>query len=367
MTADVIKNGFKTKNPLGMAIFGPVIIMIVLGYMVTMAGTVDTVNIGVVNNDLGMGNLTFSSKIIDELKNQDNVNVKSINQSNINGDFKEGTVDAVLVFPENFTRDLAIKNNTEVSLQVEGTDQIKTAMVNRAIINSTSEMASKSGNAVIPLTINTKSFYGTGLDFTNLFIYRIMSLVTLLLSAVIALFIILGDKNNKRFGKISSSPIKIVTSYISGISVFAFIVPLIILIYSIYVMGITIVGNIVNVALLMLLIALVGVSLGVLAATITKTERQAFGVFGLIIISQVLFSGLLVPISRFDYYVELLSYSLPLTYGLDAMKSIVLRGFSLADVGIDLVALSMIIIVATILAIIGLKLRQKKVNKDIEF
>ncbi|HEX3013863.1 MAG TPA: ABC transporter permease, partial [Methanobacterium sp.] len=106
-----------------------------------------------------------------------------------------------------------------------------------------------------------------------------------------------------------------------------------------YVMGITIVGDIGSTVLIMLLIALAGVSLGILAAAVTRTEKQALGLFGLIIILQVLFGGLFIPVARFDYYIQLLSYSLPLTYGLDAMQSVVIRGFSLGDVGPDLIAI----------------------------
>jgi len=251
-----------------------------------------------------------------------------------------------------------VNKNVEVSLQVEGTDQVKTALVNKALLNSTMEMAAKSGSAAIPLTIKNESFYGVGLDFTNLFIYRIMALVTLIISAVIAVFTILADKNSSRFSEMVASPVKAAVAYILGLSVFAFVAALIVLAYVIYVMGITIVGDIGSVALLMLLIALAGVSLGVLAASFARTERQAFGLFGLMIILQVLFGGLFVPVARFDYYVQLLSYSLPLTYGLDAMKSVVIRGFSLGDVGTDLVAISAIIIVALVLAVVCLKIRQ---------
>ena len=364
MIASVIKNGFKLKVPVGMAIFAPIVIMVILAYMVSMAGTTDTINIGVINQDQGLGNVNIASNIIEELKGQDNVKIISINQSEISSDFKNGSIDAALGFPESFTKDMAIKKSTEVSLQVEGTDQVKTALINRAILNSTMAVAAKSGSASIPLTINNESFYGTGLDFTNLFIYRIMALVTLLVSAIIAVFAILADKNSNRFNKMAASPIKAVIAYISGLSVFAFLAALMVLAYVIYVMGITIVGDLSSAALVMLLIALAGVSLGVLAASFARTERQAFGLFGLLIILQVLFGGLFVPVTRFDYYVQIVSYSLPLSYGLDAMKSVVIRGFSLGDVGMDIIAIVAIIIVASVLAAISLKIRQNGAIKE---
>ena len=360
MLASVIKNGFKRKVPIGAAVLGPIIIMIVLGYMVTIAGTADTVNIGVINQDNGLANVNAASNIIEELKGQDNVNVISINQNEISSDFKDRSIDAAIVFPENFTRDLAMKKSPEVLLQVEGTDQVKSAFVNRALLNSTMAVAAESGNAAIPLKISSESFYGEGLSFTNLFIYHIMALVTLLISTIIGLFAVLGDKNSSRFSKMVSSPVKAVAAYIVGLSIFAFIAALIVLAYVIYVMGITIVGDMGSTVLIMLLIALAGVSLGIFAASITRTEKQALGLFGLIIILQVLFGGLFIPVARFDYYIQLLSYSLPLTYGLDAMQGVIIRGFRLGDLGTDLLAICAIIIVALVLSVTGLKIGQNR-------
>ena len=366
MLANVIKNGFKRKVPIGMAVFGPIIIMIVLGYMVTIAGTADTVNIGVVNHDQGLANVNIASNIIEEIKGQENVNVTSINQNEISSDFKDKSIDAAIVFPENFTRDLAMKKTPEVSLQVEGTDQVKSALVNRAFLNSTMAVAAESGNTVMPLKISNESFYGEGLSFTNLFIYHIMALVTLLISTIIGLFAVLGDKNSIRSSKMFLSPVKAVAAYILGLSIFAFIAALMVLAYVIYVMGITIVGDMGSTVLVMLLIALAGVSLGILAAAVTRTEKQALGLFGLIIILQVLFGGLFIAVARFDYYIQLLSYCLPLTYGLDAMQGIVIKGFSLGDVGTDLIAISTIIVTALVLSVIGLIGQNKGTVRDME-
>jgi ABC-type multidrug transport system permease subunit len=185
-----------------------------------------------------------------------------------------------------------------------------------------------------------------------------MALVTLLISTIIGLFAVLGDKNSSKSNKIFLSPVKAVAAYIVGLSIFAFITALMVLAYVIYVMGITIVGDMGSTVLVILLIALAGVSLGILAAAVTRTEKQALGLFGLIIILQVLFGGLFIAVARFDYYIQLMSYCLPLTYGLDAMQGIVIKGFGLGDVGTDLLAIFAILIAALVLSVIGLKIGQ---------
>ena len=100
LTIEVVKNGVKAKKPVVLAIIGPLIILILLGYMVTVIGTPGTVNIGVVDQDQGLGSLSASSELITQLKDQENVNVLSINPNDINSSFKDKSVDAVIIFPK---------------------------------------------------------------------------------------------------------------------------------------------------------------------------------------------------------------------------------------------------------------------------
>ena len=357
MIKDVFKNGLN-RQTLGLAIIAPLIIMIIVGYMVTMVGTQDPVKIGVVNYDKGLGNFSASSSIVEELKNQENVSVVYISQDEITGDLNDKTITTALVFPENFTTDL-IRKNAQLNMTLEGTDQTMNILASKAVSTSVTAVAAKTANTTQPLTVNVNDLYGTGLDFTDLILYRFMVLITLVLSLIIALVRVLQDKKTGLFSRISASPVKCVIAYILGLCIFGFIIIPIVLAFLIFIMGATIVGSFTSVVLVMLLISLVGTSLGVLFTSITRTRNQAFGLFALVLILQVVFSGLFIPVSRFDQYTQLVSYSLPFTYALDAMKSITIKGFALADVGTDLVALLVILSVAVILSMVGLKLVQR--------
>ena len=232
-------------------------------------------------------------------------------------------------------------------------------LVNKAVTTSVSAVAAKSANVTSPLSITVDSLYGNGLDFTDLFMYKFMTIVTLILSILLGLFTVLGDKGTEIFKNRTSTPIKTVLAYITGLSIFSLILALIVLAFAIYVMGITIVGKTGSAALLIFMIALVGLSIGVLIASITRTKTQGMGLFGLVLILQIIFSGIFVPVSKFDSLTQLISYSLPLTYSLDAMKSIFVKGFTLGDIGTDLTAMAIIFVIALLMSMIGLKTVQK--------
>lgn len=358
MTANILKNGFKNKQTIGIAVIAPIIVLIILGYMVTMAGYTEPVKIGVINNDNGIGNVNAASNIIDELKNQENVTVIYINETDVNKDLNDKTITAAVTFPENFTTSL-IKRNATLDLELEGTDQTANMLVNKAVTTSVSAVAAKSANVTSPLSVNVESLYGNGLDFADLFMYKFMTLVTFILSILLGLFTLLGDKGREVFKNRASTPIKTVLAYITGLSIFGLVLILIVLAFGIYIMKITVVGSAGSAALLMFIIAMIGLSIGVLIASITRTRTQGMGLFGLILVLQIIFSGTFVPVSKFDSMTQLISYSLPLTYSLDAMKGIFVKGFTLGDLTTDLTALVAIFGVMLILAMVGLKTVQK--------
>jgi ABC-2 type transport system permease protein len=365
MFADILKNGFKRRQTLAITILAPIMALIIIGYIVSMVGTAEPVTIGVVNNDNGIGTVNAATSIINELNGQTNVTVVSISQNDVNTDIKNSKIDAAVIFPANFTMNLAQKN-AQLSIELEGTDPSKAMLVNQAVSTSVTDVASKSANVTSPLKISVTSLYGSGLNFTNLFMYRFMTLFAFIMPLLLVLLAILEDKSTGVFQRRAASPIKAALAYSLGLWIFGMIISLIILAYVTFIMGLTIVGDVWNAALLMFLIALVGGSIGVLFTSITKTNTQAFGLFGLILVLQIIFGGLFITVTKFGHYTQLLSYSLPLTYGLNAMKSVIIRGFTLTDVGTDITALIIIIVIALVLSMIGLKIQKNRLNESKE-
>jgi len=320
------------------------------------------VTIGIVNLDHGIGNISASSTTIEELKTQDNVTLVTLsNENDVKNAINDKRIDGALIFGENFTSDLVVKKNAETNLSVDGIDQTKNILITKAVSNASSLAVTKlQGGNTVPLNINTQNIYENNPSFTDLFIPNIMALFTFILSLMISVLTLLDDKKNQVFKRRLETPIKSVLTYTLGISVFTFTLAIIILLYAVYIIGITLNGNIINAALLLMLIALVGTSLGVLISSLARTERQAFGLVAFIIILQVLFAGFLIPVTKFYTYLQAFSYILPLTYGLEAVKSVVIRGFNLGDVWINILALMIILIVSITLTAIILKVKASR-------
>jgi ABC-2 type transport system permease protein len=82
------------------------------------------------------------------------------------------------------------------------------------------------------------------------------------------------------------------------------------------------------------LLAIGAVSLGIFLSTFARTEFQAVQFIPLVVVPQVLLSGLLVPVENEPEWLQVVSNVLPLTYAVDALREVMLKG---ADLGSDLV------------------------------
>ena len=366
MTVNVIKNGFKNKTTIGIAIILPLIAMTILTYLISTMGACEPVTIGVVNDDNGMGSLSASTAIINELKNQENVTVVSLGKTDdIKSEMDEKNIDGALVFNENFTSNLALKKSAEMNLSVEGTDQTKTLFMAKTVNNASTQAAVKLGSSGTSLKLNTDSVYGGSMSTTDLVMTNVLALITLILSIVLPTLSMLNFKVTDTFKKMSKYPLKAVVSLIIGFGTFTSLLRMIILSYAIYISKISFTGSIINTAVLMLVIGLVGTSLGVLVSVAAKTERATFGLIIPVIVLQYLFGGIVVPVSKFNAYVQMFSNILPMTYALDAMKSIAIRGYSLGDVRFDILALAIIFVIINLIAVLILKFGSNKMEVDL--
>jgi ABC-2 type transport system permease protein len=84
------------------------------------------------------------------------------------------------------------------------------------------------------------------------------------------------------------------------------------------------------------LLALGAVNLGIFLSTFARSEFEAVQFIPLAIVPQLLLSGLLVPVSSEPGWLQVVSNVLPLTYAVDALKEVMLRGADLASASVQL-------------------------------
>lgn len=117
------------------------------------------------------------------------------------------------------------------------------------------------------------------------------------------------------------------------------------------VLNVPLLGSIPLVAVTLLLLIAASLGLGFFISSISRTETQAVQFSLLVLLASVFFSGFFLPLHNLIKPVWIVSYALPVTYGIRALQSLMLRGeapdawvlLALAGIAIGLVALTAII------------------------
>jgi ABC-2 type transport system permease protein len=106
------------------------------------------------------------------------------------------------------------------------------------------------------------------------------------------------------------------------------------------------------------LLAIVSVSLGVLLSSVAKSEAQALQLTPFIVLPALLLSGIFMPVEGIPTWMRPAAYAFPTTYTADAIRSILLKGWGLDKILIDVGALFAFMAIFLVLAMLTLRGRE---------
>ncbi|MGE8203163.1 ABC transporter permease [Heyndrickxia sp. NPDC080065] len=168
---------------------------------------------------------------------------------------------------------------------------------------------------------------------------------------------LLKERTTGTLERLMSTPIRrgeIVFSYLVGYGIFAVIQTIIVILYSINVLDVVLVGSIWNVILVNLLLALVALSLGTLLSAFAASEFQMIQFIPIAVIPQVFFSGIF-PLEGMADWLQAIGKILPMYYAADALMGVMYKGFSLSEIGSDILALIIFAVIFITLNVFALK------------
>ncbi len=151
----------------------------------------------------------------------------------------------------------------------------------------------------------------------------------------------LKERTTGTLERLVATPIRrweIVTGYVLGFGAFTTVQAALIAWYSVDVLGMMMTGQFISLLVVTLLLSLTALTLGVFLSTFANSEFQMMQFIPLIIVPQVFFSGLF-NLDTMAVWLRWLSHIMPLYYGGDALRNIMIRGESLSSVRGDLVVL----------------------------
>src|SRR5450755_5058873 len=147
------------------------------------------------------------------------------------------------------------------------------------------------------------------------------------------------------------TPIEIMLGKIIPYVFVGFVQASIIIGIGVLLFGVPIVGSLAVLAGLSTLFIAANLSIGYTFSTVAQNQLQAIQMSMMFFLPNILLSGFLFPFAGMPVWAQWIGEALPLTHYLRIVRSIMLKGSSLADLRDDAVALFVLMLVAMTIAV----------------
>lgn len=355
ITGRIIARFRRDHRSLALLFVAPLVVMALLGY-VFRAQEGGATSVAVVNMDSPpSGQMSLARQVISSLKSDSALAVSEMGRAEAEKEVREGTERVALVFGTDFTQQLLKERKSRVEVVVEGSNPAQAGGALAAVGQSLQAsaptllkaLAPPAISALVPqgnpLQVGVTRLYGSAdlkmLDFfAPMFIAYIAFFLIFLLTSVS----FLRERTQGTMERLAASPVtrlELALGYMLGFGFFAMIQATVLLLFTIYALQVKYSGNLVSIFVVTAALVLGAVNLGIFLSAFARNELQAIQFIPLVILPQVLLSGLLWPVQDMPTWLQVIARVMPLTYAIDALTDIMIRGKSLAATALPLLVL----------------------------
>ncbi|HET9717773.1 MAG TPA: ABC transporter permease [Pseudolabrys sp.] len=147
------------------------------------------------------------------------------------------------------------------------------------------------------------------------------------------------------------TPIEIMLGKIIPYIIVGFIQAAMIIAIGVLLFGVPILGNLFGLAALSTLFIATNLSIGYTFSTVAQNQLQAMQMSIMFFLPNILLSGFLFPFAGMPVWAQWIGESLPLTHYLRVVRSVMLKGSSIAELQYDAAAMFVLMLIAMTIAI----------------
>lgn len=258
-------------------------------------------------------------------------------------DIERSQADIVIVIPHSYSRDLILGRKPQILIAANAVNGTKGAIgsvyLARLITASAFPLAS------IRSEVSTLFLHNQHSDFKLFMIPALLAIVMMMMTGYLPTLNIVGEKESGTIEQINVTPVKKSTFILAKLLPYWLIALFIItacLALSWLIYGITPAGSVALVYLLSMLLALFFSSLGLIISNYSDTMQQAVFVMWFFVMILMLLSGLFTPIRSMPTAAYLTTYINPVSYFIEAMRTVFVRGGNFSSIAHQVLALSLI-------------------------
>jgi len=349
----------RDRRTLALLFVVPIVILGSFYYLLRGGG--ENPQVGVVLQDGG----ALGASVARQLEASTLVRASPLDASTAASKLRDSQLAGYVVLPAGFSADALRTHVVAPQVHLEGSQPGPSATVLTAVARATADAVSSAAPAGSAPRITPSVVYqygGADLDTLDYFGAAFIGLVVFFLVYVITSVSFLRERSQGTLERLFASPLRrgeIVVGYMLGFSLVALVQAAVVLCFALYALRIHNSGSVLLIFAIELLMVLTAVNLGIFLSSFARTEFQAVQFIPLVITPQVLLSGVVVPVSSEPHWMQGLSHALPLTYAVDALRDVMIKGADLTWSSVRLDAGVVLAFAAALVAAAAATLRRR--------
>lgn len=331
----------------------PIMIMCVMPWVMNME--VKNIKVAVVDNDRS----TLSQQLVHRIEASSYFIFKcqkSTYQAAVK-EIEKSQSDVVVVIPQDYSRDLANGRQPQVLIAANAVNGTKGSMGSAYLSQIVTAHVNPDMNA-LQSRVSSLFLYNKNLNFKLFMIPALFAIVVMLMTGFLPALNIVGEKEAGTIEQINVTPVnkwsfilaKLIPYWIIALFV---ITVCLLLAWGVY--GITSKGSLALIYLLAMLLALFFSSLGLIISNYSDTMQQAIFVMWFFVVMMLLLSGLFTPTRSMPSWAYSTTYVNPMSYFVDAMRTVFVRGGGFSSIWHQLLALLGISSLMAVWAVVSYK------------
>ncbi|OIO90443.1 MAG: hypothetical protein AUK03_12975 [Anaerolineae bacterium CG2_30_64_16] len=255
----------------------------------------------------------------------------------------KGAVRAGLIIPEDFGRKLSTGESSPILFNIDGTDPVlaQTAQLAAETISQAAsqeilvrqlEKSPLRLDLKLPIDVHMRFLYNPDMRRMNFFLPGLVGLILQVQALLLTAFAIVREREQGTLEQLIVTPIKsweLMLGKLLPFVVVAAVNLIMVVVAGILIFGMPMAGSILLMALLSGIFLIGSLGLGILISNISHTQIEALYLAVFIVLPAVILSGLLFPRQNMPWIAYYSGYLLPLTYFLEIVRGIILKGVGL--------------------------------------
>ncbi len=342
MTVKEFRQVRRDRVTIFIAILIPTIQLIIFGYAVRT----DVINVRAVVFDMAQSEL--SRELVTRINNTGVFILKSyvLSYAEAYDSIKDGKAKVAIIIPPDFSANPKTGESSTFQVLVDGSDSTSANYASAAIEGVSAQMSAE--GAVTRLSVQpkysarTRLLFNPELKSSTFFVPALLVVILHMPLIILTSLSIVRERVEGTLEQLIVTPIgrlglmlgKLVPFFTIGVVSGAGV-----LLVMVTVFKVPIRGSLFSLTLILLLWIVTSLAMGLMFSTVARTQLQAVLMAILTVVPSILLSGFMFPRESMPAVIYYITFALPMTYAVNVIRGLVIRGASVSALAIDLAVL----------------------------